>query len=85
MIQCEYEYREDVDTKFAPVNSNREEALRATNSVIKRLNKIVKLDEFQAQIDDMVKMGTMIQLKDEEIEGLNSNPQVYHNLYKGLI
>ena len=52
-IQCGHEYREDVDTKFAPVNSNREEALKATNSVTKRLNKIGKLDEFKAQDGDV--------------------------------
>ena len=49
-IQCKYEYREDIATKFAPENSNKKEALKATNSVIGRLNKIGKLHEFQTQI-----------------------------------
>ena len=38
-IQCTYTYREPIDEKFAPENSNREEALKATNAVIQRLLK----------------------------------------------
>ena len=30
-IQGSYDYRESVDEKFAPTNTNREEALKATN------------------------------------------------------
>ena len=44
------------------IKKKKEKALKTTNSVFGRLNKIGKLDEFQAKIDDMVKLGTMIQL-----------------------
>ena len=46
-ILCNYDFREVVEEKFAPANSNREEALKATNAVIARLLKIGRLEEFQ--------------------------------------
>ena len=39
-VECSYTYRAPIDEKFAPANSNREEALKATNSVIQRLIRI---------------------------------------------
>ena len=45
-IDYSYEYREDVETKFAPANSNKYEALKSTNIVVKGLTKIGKLEEF---------------------------------------
>ena len=39
-VECSYTYRAPIDKKFAPANSNREEALKATNSVFQRLIRI---------------------------------------------
>ena len=64
-VMCKYNYRENVEEKFAPVNSNRQEALKATNAVIARLLKIGRLEEFQNQIDEMEKMGTIIALTED--------------------
>ena len=66
-VMCSYDYREEVEEKFAPANSNREEALRATNAVIVRLMKIGRLDEFQNQMDEMEKMGTIVALSESEM------------------
>ena len=49
-VECSYTYREPIDEKFAPANSNREEALKATYSVIQRLIRIGKLEEFDLQM-----------------------------------
>ena len=43
-IMCKFDYREVVEEKFAPANSNCEEALKATNAVISRLSKIGRLE-----------------------------------------
>jgi len=72
--------RENVEEKFAPVNSNRQEALKATNAVIARLIKIGRLEEFQNQIDEMEKMGTIIALTDDEVKSLDSQPHHYNKL-----
>ena len=61
-IECSYTYREPIDEKFAPANSNREEALKATNSVIQRLVRIGKLEEFDLEMKEMEKMGTIERL-----------------------
>ena len=47
--------------------------------VIKRLTKIGKLGEFQAKIDDMIAMKTLIPLTEKEIEDLKVTP---HHLNK---
>ena len=75
-IECSYTYREPIDEKFAPANSNREEALEATHSVIQRLIKIGKLQEFDQQMKEMEKIGTIEQLNDEEVKNLEF--QVHH-------
>ena len=61
-IQCSYDYRESVEEKFAPANSNWEEALKATDAIIKRLMKIGRLQELQKQIWGMEDMGTIVAL-----------------------
>ena len=58
-FQCSYTYREPIDEKFAPANSNREEALKASNAVIQRLIKIGKLEDFHLQMKNMEDMGTI--------------------------
>ena len=45
-----------------PANSNREEALKATNAVIARLLKKGRLEEFQKQMAEMENMGTIVAL-----------------------
>ena len=75
-IECSYTYREPIDEKFVPANSNREEALKATHSVIQRLIKIGKIQEFDQQMKEMEKMGTKEQLNGEEVENLEF--QVHH-------
>ena len=79
-IQCKYTYREPIDEKFAPQNSNREEALKATNVVIQRLLKIGKLDEFHLQIKDMENMGTIQRLSEQEINDLENNVHHFNKL-----
>ena len=79
-VMCSYNYREKVEEKFAPANSNRQEALKATNAVIARLIKIGRLDEFQSQINEMEKMGTIIALSESEIKDLESQPHHFNKL-----
>ena len=79
-VECSYTYREPIDEKFAPANSNREEALKATNSVIQRLVRIGKLEEFDLQMRDMEKMATIERLSDEEVKGLQQKVQHYNKL-----
>ena len=79
-IQCSYDYRKPVEEKFAPANSNREEALKATNAVIIRLTKIGRLQEFQNQIQEMEEMGTIVALTDSEIKDLETHPHHYNKL-----
>ena len=69
-VECSYTYREPIDEKFAPANSNREEALKATNAVIQRLIKIGKLEEFHLQMQDMEEMGTIERLSEAEVKEL---------------
>ena len=69
-IMCNYDYREVVEEKFAPANSNREEALKATNAVISRLSKIGRLEEFQKQMTEMESMGTIVALTETEVKDL---------------
>ena len=52
------------------------EALKATNSVIQRLERIGKLKEYDLQMKEMEKMGTIERLSDEEVKGLQS--KVHH-------
>ena len=79
-VMCSYDYHEKVEEKFAPANSNRQEALRATNAVIVRLMKIGRLDEFQNQIDEMEKMGTIVALSESEIKNLETQPHHFNKL-----
>ena len=79
-FMCSYDYQEKVEEKFAPANSNRQEALKATNAVIVRLMKIGRLDEFQSQIDEMEKMGTIIALSESEIKNLETQPHHFKSL-----
>ena len=79
-IQCSYTYREPIEEKFAPQNSNREEALKATNGVIQRLLKIGKLDEFNLQIKDMENMGTIQRLSEHEINDLQNKIHHFNKL-----
>ena len=65
-VQCSYEYQE-IDEKFVPANSNMDKSVKATNSVIMRLIKIGKLHEFQAQMDEMESMGTIVPLTEAEV------------------
>ena len=79
-VECSYTYREPIDEKFAPANSNREEALKATNSVIQRFVKIGKLEEFDLQMKEMEKMGTIERLSDEEVKGLQYKVHHFNKL-----
>ena len=54
--------------KFTSANTNRDEALKATNAVISRLTKVGRLQEFQEQIQEMEVMGTIVALTDSEIK-----------------
>jgi len=42
--------------------------------------KLGKLDEFKTQISDMVDMGTLVPLNEEEIENLKIKPLYYNKL-----
>ena len=79
-VECSYTYREPIDEKFAPANSNREEALKATNSVIQRLIRIGKLEEFHLQMKDMEEMGTIERLSEEEVKELQHKVHHYNKL-----
>mgnify|MGYP006229527425 CR=1 FL=1 len=68
-----------MEEKFAPFNSNREEALKATNAVISRLSKIGRLEVFQKQMTEMESMGTIVALTEAEIKDLEKQP---HHLNK---
>ena len=61
-IECSYDYGEPVEEKFAPANTNKEEALKATNAVISRLTRIGRFQEVQEQIQDMEAMGTILSI-----------------------
>ena len=78
--ECSYTYRAPIDEKFAPANSNREEALKATNSVIQRLIRIGKLEEIGLQMKDMEKMGTIERLSDEEVKELKHKVHHFNKL-----
>ena len=73
-------HREPIDEKFAPANSNREEALKATNSVIQRLLRIGKLEDFDLQMREMEKMGTIERLSDEEVKELQHKVHHFNKL-----
>ena len=75
-VECSYTYREPIDEKFAPANSNREEVLKATNSVI----RIGKLEEFHLQMKDMEEMGTIERLSEEEVKELQQKVHHYNKL-----
>ena len=79
-IQCSYNYREPVEEKFTPANSNREEALKATNAVIKRLIKSGRLEEFQKQMKEMEDMGTIAPLTEAETKNLELEPHHFNKL-----
>jgi len=79
-VMCSYDYREVVEEKFAPANTNREEALRAMNAVIVRLMKIGRLEEFQKQMDEMESMGTIVALSEFEIKDLETQPHHFKKL-----
>ena len=79
-VECSYTYREPIDEKFAPANSNRDEAMKATKSVIQRLIKIGKLEEFDLQMKDMEKMGTIERLSDEEVKELDNSVHYFNKL-----
>ena len=79
-VQCSYTYREPIDEKFAPANSNREEALKATNAVIQRLIKIGKLEEFHLQMKDMEDMGTIERLSEQEVKELENKVHHFNKL-----
>ena len=42
-IECNYDYREPIEEKFALASTNKEEALKATNAVISKLTRIGRL------------------------------------------
>ena len=67
-----------MEEKFTPANSNREEALKATNAVIKRLIKSGRLEEFQKQIKEMEDMGTIAPLTEAEIKNLELEPHHFN-------
>ena len=79
-VQCSYTYREPIEEKFAPANSNREEALKATNAVIQRLIKIGKLEEFHLQMKDMEDMGTIERLSEQEVKELENKVHHFNKL-----
>ena len=79
-VECSYTYWEPIDEKFAPANSNREEAWEATNSVIQRLVRIGKLEEFDLQMREMEKMGTIERLSDEEVKELQHKVHHFNKL-----
>ena len=69
-----------MEEKFTPANSNREEALKATNAVIKRLIKSGRLEEFQKQMKEMEDMGTIAPLTEAEIKNLELEPHHFNKL-----
>ena len=69
-----------MEEKFALVNSNREEALKATHSVIKRLLIVGKLQVFKSQIDEMEKMGSIIALTEDKVKDLATGPHHFNKL-----
>ena len=69
-----------MEEKFTPANSNREEALKATNAVIKRLIKSGRLEEFQKQMKEMEDMGTIAPLTEAEIKNLELEPHPFNKL-----
>ena len=79
-VECSYTYREPIDEKFALANSNREEALKATNSVIQRLLRIGKLEEVDLQMMEMEKMVTIERLSDEEVKQLQHKVHHFNKL-----
>ena len=79
-IECNYDYREPIKEKLTPANTNREEALKATNAVISRLTRIGRLQEFEEQIQEMETMGTILALTDTEIKDLETRPHNFNKL-----
>ena len=79
-VEISCTYREPIDEKFAPANSNREEALKSTNSVIQRLIRIGKLEEFNLQMREMEKIGTIERLSDKEVKELNHKVHHFNKL-----
>ena len=64
-VQCSYTYREPIEEKFAPANSNREEALKATIAVIQSkfvISRPVRqalLDLVQQALLDLVQLALL--------------------------
>jgi len=63
-----------------PTNSNREEALKATNAVIARLLKIGRPEKFQKQMTEMESMGTIVALTETEVKDLEKQPHHFNKL-----
>ena len=79
-VECSYIYRAPINERFAPANSNREQALTATNSVIQGLIRFGKLEEFDLQMNEMEKMGTTERLSDEEVKELKHKVHHFNKL-----
>ena len=54
--------------------------MKATNSVIQRLLRIGKLEEFDLQMREMEKMGTIERLSDEEVKELQHKVHHFNKL-----
>ena len=80
VLVVHYNYRNDIQQIFDAKNSNFNDTLKSSNRTRMRLIKAGKLKIFQQQINEMLEIGTLVPLSQDEIDKLATTPHQYTRL-----